>query len=314
MAEDSINYQKARIRSWVFTWNNYSEEDVNRLTSTDYLKDIGVKYLLFGREHAPTTNTPHLQGYVYFYDNILQSELFTRFKGTFWCRKARGTPKQNLVYSGKEDKEPFQWGVPPKGQGKRTDIDVIKQAVKDHLPINEIIFNHATSYQSMKCAELLFKYAPQPKCQKRLVKWYYGQTGSGKTSSAIKECEDKGLSYWMTAETLKWWDGYFGQQVVIIDEFRGDMAKYHWLLRLLDSYPVRVETKGSSIYLQPSTEMIIITSAFHPRKVFCTLEDINQLLRRVDEIKEFGQHVPTPDNSCSCIGYNCLIDSSESEN
>lgn len=46
----------------------------------------------------------------------------------------------------------------------------------------------------------------------------------------------------------KFWDGYRGEEHVVIDEFRGDINVSH-LLRWLDRYPVRVEIKGSSVPL-----------------------------------------------------------------
>lgn len=43
----------------------------------------------------------------------------------------------------------------------------------------------------------------------------------------------------------KFWDGYRGQEHVVLDEFRGAIDVSH-LLRWFDRYPVRVEIKGAS--------------------------------------------------------------------
>lgn len=51
----------ARARRWAFTWNNYTENDVNRLRE---LPNTSIDYLIFGFEKAPDTGTPHLQGYL----------------------------------------------------------------------------------------------------------------------------------------------------------------------------------------------------------------------------------------------------------
>jgi hypothetical protein len=48
---------------WFFTWNNYVEKDCGLLAS--FFLDLGAKYC-FGEEIAPTTGTPHLQGFVKF--------------------------------------------------------------------------------------------------------------------------------------------------------------------------------------------------------------------------------------------------------
>ncbi len=46
-------------RRYIFTLNNYTEEDVKILME----EKVFFSYLLFGKEIAPTTGTPHLQGY-----------------------------------------------------------------------------------------------------------------------------------------------------------------------------------------------------------------------------------------------------------
>ena len=86
-------------------------------------------------------------------------------------------------------------------------------------------------------------------------------------------------------DTGKWWEGYDAQEYVIIDDMRGDFLKFHQLLKLLDRYPYRVETKGST--RQFLATHIFITSSYHPEEMFSTREDIQQLLRRIDEIKMF---------------------------
>ena len=49
----------------MFTLNNYTEDDIDRLCDMDPDKALVV----IGLEVAPTTGTPHLQGYFQFRDN-----------------------------------------------------------------------------------------------------------------------------------------------------------------------------------------------------------------------------------------------------
>lgn len=200
-------------------------------------------------------------------------------------RKADGDAEQNRAYCSK-DENYVQFGELPK-QGKRNDIETIKAQVKAYLPIDEIMLS-ATSYQSARHAELLMKYQKQPPPMKRTIKWYHGESGSGKTRQAIEESGD---SYYITMKDLKWWDGYTGQKTIIIDDFRKDFCTFHELLRILDRYPYRVNLKGSTIWLQPTTENIIITSSRSPQDVYETREDIEQLLRRIDLIKLFKNKI-----------------------
>lgn len=77
---------------------------------------------------------------------------------------------------------------------------------------------------------------------------FVGPTGSGKTHRAMEEAMGTGAVYWK-ASTTKWWDGYHGEENVVIDEFDGQIGIIH-LLRWLDKYPCSVEIKGGSTPLK----------------------------------------------------------------
>lgn len=84
----------------------------------------------------------------------------------------------------------------------------------------------------------------------------------------------------------KWWCGYKNQENVIIDEFRGVVDISH-LLRWLDRYPVRVESKGGSRPLLCKT--IWLTSNLAPEAWYPDLdvETRDALLRRLTNIIHF---------------------------
>lgn len=67
----------------------------------------------------------------------------------------------------------------------------------------------------------------------------------------------------------KFWDGYNGQEHVVIDEFRGGIDISH-VLRWFDRYPVIVEVKGSSTVLR--AKHIWITSNISPMEWYPTLD------------------------------------------
>ena len=267
-----------RSRNWCFTLNNYTDDDEQRIVDLEGHKQI--RYLIVGKELGEQEQTPHLQGFIVFFNAKTFNQVKTFLGERYHIEKCIGSVSQNIAYCSKDD-DFFEFGEPPK-QGSRNDIKQVVEQVKAHTPINEIVFN-ATSYQSARHAELLMKYQPMPQPQKRTIKWYWGKAGSGKTREALNETDD----YYISMNNLKWWDGYYGQKCIIIDDFRKDFCTYHELLRILDRYPYRVNTKGSSIWFQPTTEVIIITSCYHPSQVYDTREDIQQLLRRIDIIQEF---------------------------
>lgn len=265
-------------RTWCFTLNNWTEEEYKVLLALEGHKQI--RYMIFGKEIGEEL-TPHLQGYIVFHNPKKMLQVKAIIGERTHIEKSKGNAKQNQAYCSK-DEQYIEFGEIPQ-QGVRKDIEEVKEMVKDYMPIDEIIFS-ASSYQSARHAELLFKYQKQPPAVKRTIKWYHGGPGTGKTRKAVEEAGD---NYYKTMNNLEWWDGYTGQKVIIIDDFRKDFCKFHELLNILDRYPYRLKIKGSSIWMQPTTTTIIITSPKPPQQVYDTHEDLQQLLRRIDEIKEF---------------------------
>ncbi len=74
--------------------------------------------------------------------------------------------------------------------------------------------------------------------------------------------------------------------MTIIDDFRPEDFKFQYMLRLLDRNPLRAEVKGG--FRQFKSALIIITCPKPPSECYADAgEDIDQLLRRINEIKEF---------------------------
>lgn len=113
---------------------------------------------------------------------------------------------------------------------------------------------------------------------------YWGPTGTGKTRRAW---EEGGLEAYPKDPNTKWWNGYRGQDCVIIDEFRGSIAINH-LLRWLDRYPVYLEIKGSSAPLMATK--FWITSNLEPNDWYPDLDAASKeaLFRRLD-VKYIGE-------------------------
>jgi len=267
-----------RSRAWVFVLNNYTPAE------DTYCQNLGqsekVRFIIFGREQAPGTGTPHLQGYIY----MKNPHRLTGMKKIFpraHLEKAAGTPEDNIRYSSK-DGNVFRAGEVPT-QGKRTDLAAMKQKVKEGATMRDLI-DISVNYQDLRTAELLMKYAPPIERQKPAVYWFYGETGTGKTRRAV---EMGGDDYWISGKDLKWWDGYYGQKTVILDDFRGDFCPLHELLRILDRYPYRVELKGSSAWLRAET--IIITAPLPPESYYLKAEQaaMEQLNRRITSVTKF---------------------------
>lgn len=78
----------------MFTWPNYTE------STTTHLQSLGFKYLCFGYEVAPTTGTPHLQGYIVFNNPITLSSARSKLLGAH-VEAARDDSLTNKRYCSK---------------------------------------------------------------------------------------------------------------------------------------------------------------------------------------------------------------------
>ena len=115
-----------------------------------------------------------------------------------------------------------------------------------------------------------------------IVRW--GETGTGKSEGAR-------LKHWPTLPTHvwepshgQWWDGYDGQEKIILEEFRGQMP-FSDLLSLLDKHSCRRPIKGGFVNIVASK--FVITSPLPPSMWYKELDSYdryNQLERRITQI------------------------------
>lgn len=123
--------------------------------------------------------------------------------------------------------------------------------------------------------------------------------------------------------SLKWWDGYCGQKVAIIDDFRrtdvSEIGGLAYLLRVLDRYDLSLEIKGGSVVRQ--FEYVIITCPESPVRAFTYTrldtdgvvdENIGQLIRRlylIVELRPVGGMVTEIDHTATLKRQYCLDES-----
>jgi len=267
----------SRARNWSYTLNNYTDSDIA------LVRGLACVYHICGRE-VGASGTPHLQGYIELDNNITFSAMQTRLPKAH-LEVSKGNAEQNKTYCTKDKNVLLESGT-PKRQGKRKDLDQVRDQLADGANMRAVV-DSARSLQSIRMAEIYLTYHEEKRNWKPIVKWFYGPTGTGKTKQAYAESEDP----FICGNSIKWWQGYDKHEHVIIDDFRTGFCKLEELLKLLDRYAFLVECKGSSRQLL--AKQIIITAPQKPFHFFGdTGEDINQLLRRIDEIREF-----TKDNS-----------------
>lgn len=231
---------------------------------------------------------------------------------------ANGDHASNLAYcskstsrDGDDGSGPFEVGVATKGQGQRTDIQDAIRSFKNNPSIPNIINEHGSVYLKYYGGfNSILPFFIKPRVEPTIVYWFYGPTGTGKTRHAFEEgiriingdCDINdlyqrptfndidNLPYFKPA-TSKWWDGYYGQQVTIIDDYRRDFSTFAELLRLTDRYPYIIERKGGSTKF--TSKYLFITTPKSPADTWIgrSDEDIDQLVRRIHLVKHFPKSI-----------------------
>lgn len=274
----------SKSRKWCFTLNN--PPGGAELYGDDWV----VEYLIVGHEIAPSSGTPHHQGYVRFANPRALAGVRKLLPKAHWT-PCTGTETQNYNYCTKEQVTVIEYGeredLPPvepdadqKGQGKRNDLRLARRLVKAGHGMAEIC-EQVDSYQALRAAELMLKFIEVQRDWTPEVVYIYGPTGTGKSHLAHSLAK---TDPWISLHNGRWFEGYDAHEDVIFDDIRGDFCKFHVLLRLLDRWPYRIEVKGGS--RQFLAKRIFITSCRPPHLLFpsVTGEDLMQLGRRISQI------------------------------
>jgi len=263
----------AKTRNFVFTLNNYLEEDVH------YFLSYECKYVCFGKEISPTTGTPHLQGYICFQHARSLAGVKQVHPRAHW-QAAKGLPSQCKAYSQK-DGDFHEAGTIPvdpasKGAGEKRRWQDAYEAVsegryddvpKDILCLNLKSIEYAVARVKQASAKL-------QKLDDLDNEWRWGDPKSGKSEGARNENPD----HYIKLPRSKWFDGYNYEPVIIIEDMDPESAKTAQFLKTLaDVYVCPVEVKGGKLDIRP--KRIIVTSNYHPSDIFTGI-DLEAIMRR----------------------------------
>lgn len=268
--------QPLRTRGCCFTWNNYPEQYANILTS------LAVDYVCYGKEIAPTTGTPHLQGYIHV-EHPKTIGGFRRMLPGSHCTLARGTPAQNIDYCSKGG-DFYESGIRPQAPADGGDLeidrwtDAISSARLGHfesIPPDMYVRYYATWRRIHQ------DYMPRvPDLEGPCGIWIYGSAGSGKTLYTSTTYPDA-----YRKPRNQWWDGYQGESTVILDDVdKYDVALGGKLKHWADSYAFVAEVKGGSRRIRPSR--LVVTSQYRIEDIWGDAETQEALGRRFQVVRK----------------------------
>lgn len=263
------------VKRWCFTLNNYTEEELENISKMVTAET--AEFAVIGKEKGEN-GTPHLQGFINLKQKKRLSQMKTMIAARAHFEQAKGTDLQNDEYCTKDHDVYLRIGE-PSVQGKRSDL------------LSAVAMLHATSGNLTEVARAnpatFIRYGrglrdywltvgSTPRSFKTEVNVLIGPPGCGKSRHAYETTKDSSTYYKPRGE---WWDGYIGQENVIIDDFYG-WIKYDELLRICDRYPLKVPVKGS--YVEFTSKKVYITSNTHYNEWYkFDNYDPSALMRRV---------------------------------
>lgn len=262
--KSSDSRQKSKY--WVFTLNNPTIEDHPPNIWPD------VQYVIWQVELGEE-KTEHLQGYVCF---VLKKHLTTVknqcSERAHWERR-KGTHLQAKEYCQKSATRvmgPWEHGTDteiPRSQGQRTELILMKRDID--AGVNEKALASKEEYfptwaKYWKSFERYRLLVMKPRSWWTHTTVYWGPQGTHKSTRVLHEAGPD--AYWLRRPNSGgngWWNGYDGQETVVIDEFYGWLPRNE-MLSICNFLPHMVETKGGQ--MQFVAKRVFITSNDPPSK------------------------------------------------
>lgn len=282
---------RQKAKAWIFVhnvrnWDTPPTYDVEKCVWGIWKPEIG------------DSGNKHWQGAVIFKDRVRipQIQSILSIPGAH-CEVMRGTPQQAREYVLKlrtTAGEPREYGdIPEQRQGRRSDLDTLAEEIKDGATIRDVALRYPATYirnyrgiATYRSLVLSSNDAFTPRDWQTELHILLGPTGSGKTSYVYSQVELRSDVYGKNPKS-KYWNGYRGQPVVLIDDYRGPVGgsngtgiDYDDLLRLADRYPLSVECKMADD-VNFVARKIFITSNTPVETWFPIGTDLRPLQRRI---------------------------------
>jgi len=238
--------ENSRFRNWLITINYKStlvwpDKNVQRI-----LREFSdITYYVFQLEQGEK-GTYHHHLFICFQNAKSFSTIKNKFHSANLAPVESGL---NYVrdYCSKVEgrvRGPVEYGTFPQ-QGKRSDLDVIYELIKDGVTDLEISEKYPSAYikyhknfKSVRQELLEEKYSEQ--FRKLDVTYIYGDPGTGKSRYVMDKFGYKNV-YRITNYAHPF-DQYQGEDIIVFEEFRSSL-KIEEMLNYLDGYPFRLPAR-----------------------------------------------------------------------
>lgn len=249
-------------RDWCFT-------DFDTEKKLDFDKDK-IKYICYGTERCGRTDREHWQGFVCLKKTcrIPKCKEWLGGRTRIHLESRRGSRHEARDYCFKDGGDKFEWGE-------------FDGTTNEELFLKGSRWLLDNGYQGFYCRYYRAIKEMGNKGDKWRdvhVEWLWGCPGCGKTRQVMEMDSVYKLDF-----PYKWFDGYEGEQMLLIDDYQELAISRGQLLNLLDGYRQRLETKGGHTWAL--WNKVYITSNMNPKKLsdWCPA-----IARRCDNVTECG--------------------------
>lgn len=314
-----------KLRSWLISWNNYPDRD----TVLEVIRKKDFRWCKVSAEVGPECGTPHVHIGIYFTHARTRSSLQKQFgTGKRFDGESKFYQTLDDYVSKPADHEHWEkirdMGLDPKdfptevffeegdkpSPGKRTDLAAAsEELMSGETTVEDIAISNPTMYHMYgRTLSKIEDIVLRKKYRTEMTKgtWLYGPTYTGKSDEQFKEYNPD--THYPYPDDNGWWDGYTGQETVIINDFRGCLP-YAFLLKLVDKWPMHVRRRGR----EPApfiSKHVIISSPHPPNEVYNNLaerDSLDQLYRRFEiyYVPEFGVRLRAFDEFSTKTAQKC---------
>lgn len=227
-----------------------------------------VRFVVGQLEECPDTGRRHIQ----FYLELTSPRRVSYFRGVLpngvHLEKRRGSREQAIEYCEKEESRvdgPWEFGRREQRPGKRNDLEALHGLLSEGATMREVSDEHFSSFlryhRGIEKWRLLHRRERDWEMEVNIL---WGKTGTGKTRSVYERAKESGMRVFSLPQNdggIPWFDGYDGEDIILIDDFYG-WLKVSWLLKLMDRYAMQVQTKGGTVEMV--SKIIYFTSNKDP--------------------------------------------------
>lgn len=324
------------VRCWQFTLNNPTDQQIKTLKSGRIREGPELRYWMWGEE-VGERGTPHLQGMLLFLNKVsfkAVKKLMEKCNCAPHLEPCASNARKLYEYNAKGDQshEQFEkegvkgadygknakvWEsskdlrpVDPKEAGKRGG-DAEKERWKEAKQLAqdgklddldpELFIRYYNTFK--RIAEDAMPVPDNLDNIDGRFLWYYGDTGSGKSRKAR---DDNPNIYIKNAN--KWWDGYYGQDCVLLEEMSPEAGKYlgSFLKTWADHYSFNAEVKGGTKMLRPPK--LIVTSNYSIQQCFpdpAVHDPLNRRFIKLHFQGKYGTRVTKTEYPQDVYGPDC---------